>query len=527
MPVVRRDLSHRRQPDHLEAALQRLCGEGAGLLEVGAEQLGLTLDVPLRAQHGVRDRCDLAEGAGDRLPVAAVGLGHLAEEAGAERHVAVLVARDVVEALHEAGQRALLLVVLKDEVLAGESQHPLDDHVVERHRLDQALEVLRLARQMVDAALQHLVEELVELGVHVLARLGEAALKGVGLEHADLLVEAVEEAHVARLVGDLGAEKDAHLLGGRRAHHRPELLGHLLLADEEGAQAVHPLEALLLRDPLVPVDPVLREVDVLGRPLLALPQVVELRVVEEIHLAAVRRLHDRRVARGLEVVAQDPVGGCLAHEAQVTPWLAGQPAGMRTYGPGSAVASIRTGLPAPPGFPVIASPGRRPSIVVAREFSRSPAATVVSPKRRLYVAPSAERSSTRTEMNAGTRTTRGVIRPARPVNSASVLAGCSSPAPPGMSSGDSDSDSVSVSASVSVTAGSSVVSAGTDSVVAVLAGVAAVGVVDASSSSPPHAETATNRANSPAKTSFRVNFRPEMPMSPTLESDDADAMDTR
>ena len=159
----------------------------------------------------------------------------------------------------------------------------------------------------------------------MLARLGEPALEGVGLEHADLLVEAVEEAHVARLVGDLRAEEDAHLLGRRRAHHRPELLGHLLLADEERAEPVHPLEALLLRDALVPVDPVLREVDVLGGPLLALPEVVQLRVAEQVDLAAVGRLHHRRVAGRLEVVAQDPIARRLAHGAQITPWLAGQP----------------------------------------------------------------------------------------------------------------------------------------------------------------------------------------------------------
>ena len=143
----------------------------------------------------------------------------------------------------------------------------------------------------------------------MLARLGEAALEGVRLEHADLLIEAVEEAHVARLVGDLGAEEDAHLLGRRRAHHGPELLRDLLLPDEEGAEAVHPLEALLLGDALVPVDPVLREVDVLGRPLLALPEQVELLVAEQIHLAAVGGLHQPGIARFLEILSQGPLGG--------------------------------------------------------------------------------------------------------------------------------------------------------------------------------------------------------------------------
>ena len=49
---------------------------------------------------------DLDERALDRVAVARVLLRHLAQEARAERHVAVLVAGDVVEALDEARQRA-------------------------------------------------------------------------------------------------------------------------------------------------------------------------------------------------------------------------------------------------------------------------------------------------------------------------------------------------------------------------------------------------------------------------------------
>jgi hypothetical protein len=92
------------------------------------------------------------------------------------------------------------------------------------------------------------------------------------------------------------------------------------------------------------------------------------------------------------------------------------------------VASIRTLPPVP--VPVSFAPGRRPSKVVERELSSPPASIFLSPKVSSYAAPSAERSSTRTEMNAGTRTTDGLIAPFSPVNSASVSAACSSPAPP-------------------------------------------------------------------------------------------------
>ena len=59
---------------------------------------------------------------------------------------------------------------------------------------------------------------------------------------------------MARLVGDLRAEEDPHVLVGRGAHHRPELGGDALLADEERRQPVHPRVALLGVDALVPVD---------------------------------------------------------------------------------------------------------------------------------------------------------------------------------------------------------------------------------------------------------------------------------
>src|SRR4051794_16510923 len=125
------------------------------------------------------------------------------------------------------------------------------------------------------------------------------------LEHADLAEEAVEEADVASLIGDLGAEEDPLGLGRAGAHDRAELVGDLLLTDEEAREPVHPLEALLRRDLLVPVDLVLREVEVLGEPLLLLPEVVELGVVEELDVASAAFLKGGVRGR-LEVVPLRP-----------------------------------------------------------------------------------------------------------------------------------------------------------------------------------------------------------------------------
>src|SRR3954453_7820338 len=259
--------------------------------------------------------------------------------------MAVLVARDVVEALDESRQRAVLLVVADDEVLAGQGEHSLDDHVVERDGLHQRLEVAGVAGELVDAGLEQVIEELVELGVEVRARLLETAREAVGLEHADLLVEAVEERDVAGFVRDLRAEEDAHLLGGRRAHHRAELLGHLLLADEERAEPVHAL-VLLVVGKALPVEPVLGEVEVLRAPLLALPELVQLAVGEELHVAAIRGLHDGRIAGGLEVLPVGAASRGIAHGR--LPLLGAVRSGKGTarigwpanYGPGSAVASM-------------------------------------------------------------------------------------------------------------------------------------------------------------------------------------------
>jgi hypothetical protein len=114
----------------------------------------------------------------------------------------------------------------------------------------------------------------------MLAGLRQTTLQPVGLEHPDLGVEAVEERHVAGLVGYLGAQEDAHVLLRAGPHHRSQLGGYALLADEERAQPIHPGVALLGIYPLVPIDAVLREVKISHRPLLSLPRPIQLLVVE-------------------------------------------------------------------------------------------------------------------------------------------------------------------------------------------------------------------------------------------------------
>jgi hypothetical protein len=68
----------------------------------------------------------------------------------------------------------------------------------------------------------------------------------------------------------------------------------------------------------VPVDPVLGEVDVLGGPLLALPELVQLFVAEEVDLAAIGGLEHGGVTGGLEVLALHPLGDVVAHGSSLS-----------------------------------------------------------------------------------------------------------------------------------------------------------------------------------------------------------------
>ena len=89
-----------------------------------------------------------------------------------------------------------------------------------------------------------------------------------------------------------------------------------------------------------------------------------------------------------------------------------------------AVAAVAT-------RPLSSAPGRRPSSVEAAPLR----STSLPEAAAAYSRPSAERSSARMARNGGTRTTRGVTLPPRPVNIAGAARASSSPAPPGWDSG--------------------------------------------------------------------------------------------
>jgi hypothetical protein len=371
-------------------------------------------------------------------------------------------------------------------MLAGEGQNALDDHVVERDRLHERLQVVGTAGQPVDSALEHLVEELVEPGVDVHAGLRDPSLQGVGLEDSDLVVKAVEEAYVARLVGDLRAvlsESVTQRTGAQTS--RPRRPGRARVRRPRRGPPV--FSAWVWRPE---------------------PSVLNGWLTSQVPGAAPDTC-----------MAAAPLGSLMDPARRAV--RACGPAKSPCQGPGSAVASIRTLAPPPAGVPTIDAPGRRPSNVVDTEPSALLTLTVSPLNRRAYSRPSAERSSTRIEMNAGTRTTRGVIFPPRPVNRASERAGSSSPAPPGASSGEvsGGGSTVSVGSSsgsvsscwgwVSVTVGGG----GGDFSVCVCV---AVADVPSSSSSPHPASTSTITAPSAASSRGLRHLR-GVPIKPMVE----------
>ena len=266
--------------DHLQPPRQRAVGELGLLLRGVAEELVVVAErVALRHQHAGRERQQLVERLLHADAVALLG-ALLLEEPGAVGHVAVLVARDVGEALGEARQQLVLLVVVEHEVLAGQRERALDDHVVGGHEVDLRVHVARVRDQPLAHLHEPLVEELDERVGHVLARRREPLLDAA-VDAGHLAEPAVEELHVARLVDLLGREEGLLLLVLVGHHEAGELGGHALLADEERAE---PPEVLLpvVVGQLGPVLLVALEVDRLRLPVLALPQLVQLLRVHQL-----------------------------------------------------------------------------------------------------------------------------------------------------------------------------------------------------------------------------------------------------
>ena len=146
--------------------------------------------------------------------------------------------------------------------------------------LDEQVEVVGLRLDAPGHVAQAVVEDLAPRREQDLLDLAHPAAEVVRREAHHLGAEAVEEGGVARLVHELRGQEQLDLAGGSRLQEGREVGGHALLADVEGAEAPDRGLLGLARgdDPLLAVD---REVELRGLPVLALPERVELAVVEQ------------------------------------------------------------------------------------------------------------------------------------------------------------------------------------------------------------------------------------------------------
>src|SRR5207237_2023682 len=283
-------------PDRPQALVERVEGElqdlALGMPELG-DVGGVWRVERARDQGKALDQRLLDQG---RIAVGV--LAHrVAQHLDAEADVTRLVSRDRGEAAVEAAfGEALLAHRLQLEALAGERDRGLDDDVVERHTLDERVEVLGIARQPLGGGGQAVIEEavvtLVGLGPDLLEQLRHVARVGAG----DVAPPLLEEDGVPGLVDHLGRQEDLDLGGRRGPDEGGEGGGDALLAVEE--ETVRPQRRLLLElGGLEPVLAVEAEVDVADRPLLRLPAPVE------VHVAG--HVLDPAVDEGKDVVDPD------------------------------------------------------------------------------------------------------------------------------------------------------------------------------------------------------------------------------
>ena len=205
--------------------------------------------------------------------------------------MAVLVLGDQLEALDPPGKDLVSLHEVGEEPLPRQRERALDDQVVQRHEVDLRLDVARVLDQALPPLDEYHVEHLDEGRVEVVPRALQAILEGP-IETEHLLVEAVEVLRVAGLIDLLGGQERLFALALVGHHQARELGRDTLLADEERRQVPRQPRAQLGVHPL-PVAHVLREVDRVGLPVLALPQLVQLLGGHERHRRQLRLVGDR------------------------------------------------------------------------------------------------------------------------------------------------------------------------------------------------------------------------------------------
>ena len=261
------------------------------LLHRGPEDLHVAAVPVRRHEDADHRRHDLPHQVGDRVLRVGILLDAVGEDLDAEPDVALLVARDVLHALVEAGHDPALREVALDEVLAGLREGGLDEQVVHHDRRGEVGD---------RAVLAQAVGDLVEVGEGLAEAPGQLGLGG-GERSADALAalddlahEAAEEDCVASLVDLLGGEEVLLLLERGGVDVRREVVGDGVLAVEEHRVVPQRGAALEIGEGLVPVLAVLGEVELGGLPVPVLPPLVQVVVGDPVDRRGVAVLLGRR-----------------------------------------------------------------------------------------------------------------------------------------------------------------------------------------------------------------------------------------
>ena len=298
-------------PGRAQLALERAPRLGVDLLEREAEALGVGAVPARRDEHAGARRQHLAQQLRDRVRHLRVLAPEVGEQLHAEADVALLVVGDVAHPGAERGQDVAPREVVLDEVLAGLREGGLDDDVVERHALGE-LGPRPVAAQLVGVAvevLERAPEAVRQLRLDRTQPAGDVALA----EPGDLVHEALEEDGVARLVDLLRGEEILLLLTGSGVDERREVVRDGVLAPEEEGVVPQRGLALVGAEDLLPLAPVLDEVELGRAPVPALPA-------------------------GVQVVVGERVGGRRRHVSKATRRRAGPAAVARAPRPARAPA---------------------------------------------------------------------------------------------------------------------------------------------------------------------------------------------
>src|SRR5579885_3746779 len=208
-------------------------------------------------------------------PIARILLSHPAQKAHAKKHMPRFIPRHRCKSGAEAWQHLHLTVRIQHTTLPGQCHSAFDQDMIDRHRLDQRLQIARLALHPAGRLRQHFQQHGCRRGTHKRARLRQHIFQPLARQRDHLSEKALEEDHMARLVNKLRRQKDALGFPRHGCANWRQRIGHAGLAHKKGRLPGQAQWAHIWCHQRCPLGLILREINVIGAPLLALPALIE------------------------------------------------------------------------------------------------------------------------------------------------------------------------------------------------------------------------------------------------------------